>query len=456
MAVGAKRAVAAFDAASFRSFRFVSRELSGDGSVALTYALDDELTFTERIELPVGAPLGEEAIAGAEGLLSLLHWVAGVSYFKAALPPAVELESGAPGPAAARLLEALYSEGLGELAYENRLAALPRPRFAAHGAAAGEVPSPAEPRRALVAVGGGKDSAVAIEVVRRSGAETVLFSVGDAAPIARTAEAAGLPRVIASRRLDPLLFECNAAGAINGHVPVTAIVTCIALLTAALNGFDTVAMANERSASQGNIRWEGVEINHQFSKSLAAERLLSAAVAESGTDVRALSVLRPASELAIARAFAGMERYHGGFTSCNAIFRIDPALRASSWCLDCPKCRFVFLALAPFSEPAHLAEVFGADLLADETQFEGFALLAASGGHKPFECVGEEQESLAAMWMLAAEERWREHAVVRRLAAEVLPAHPLPEGDPEKVLALSGDHDLPPGLLDDLRAVLGA
>src|SRR6185437_4885146 len=113
MAVGAKRAVAAFDAASFRSFRFVSRELSGDGSVALTYALDDELTFTERIELPVGAPLGEEAIAGAEGLLSLLHWVAGVSYFKAALPPAVELESGAPGPAAARLLEALYSEGLG-------------------------------------------------------------------------------------------------------------------------------------------------------------------------------------------------------------------------------------------------------------------------------------------------------------------------------------------------------
>jgi hypothetical protein len=70
--------------------------------------------------------------------------------------------------------------------------------------------------------------------------------------------------------------------------------------------------------------------------------------------------------------------------------------------------------------------------------------------------VGEEQESLAAMRMLAADERWREHTVVCRLAAEVLPAHPLPEGDPETVLALSGDHDLPPALLDDLRAVLGA
>jgi hypothetical protein len=172
--------------------------------------------------------------------------------------------------------------------------------------------------------------------------------------------------------------------------------------------------------------------------------------------VRQLSVLRPASELAIARAFAGMERYHVSFTSCNAIFRLDPALRTSSWCRDCPKCRFVFLALAPFSSPAHLAEVFGGDLLADESQYEGFALLAASGGHKPFECVGEEQESLAAMRMLAGESRWREHPVVRRLAAEVLPAHPLPEGDPDAVLALSDEHDLPPGLLDDLRAVLGA
>jgi len=457
MAAGAKSTPAVFDPASFQSFSFLARELGADGRVSLSYGLG-ELEFTERLTIPVPAALDELAVAGAQGLLALLHWVAGVSYFKAALPPAVEFETAPPGAAAAALLEALYSEGLGELAYANELPALPRPRFSTE-----EVPPPAprrhrEPQRALVAVGGGKDSAVAIEVLRRSGAETALFSVGDAAPIARTAAAAGLPRLAATRELDPLLFECNAAGAINGHVPVTAIVTCIALLTALLNGFDTVVMANERSASAANLHWNGAAINHQFSKSLAVERLLSAAVQESGAGDRVsqLSVLRPASELAIARAFAGMKRYHDAFTSCNAIFRIDPALRASSWCRDCPKCRFVFLALAPFSSPAHLEHVFGGDLLADEAQYEGFALLAASGGHKPFECVGEEQESLAAMRMLASDPRWREHAVVRRLAAEVLPAHPLPEGDPGTVLALSPEHDLPPGLLDDLRAVLGA
>jgi hypothetical protein len=449
---------AVFDSSAIESFRFLGRRLAADGTVELDYALGGELRFTERVTLPVSAPLSEEQIRDAQGPLALLHWTAGVSYFKAALPGAIECESPPPGPAAAALLEALYSEGLGELAYRNELKELPRPRFPRAEAAAVVIPSarPVEPQRILVPVGGGKDSAVALEIVRRSGAETALFSIGDAPPIVRTVAVAGLPHLIARRKLDPLLFELNAAGAINGHVPVTAIVTCVALLTAQLNGFDAVAMANERSASAGNLRWDGIDVNHQFSKGLVAERLLSVAVAEQDATVRQFSVLRPASELAIARAFAGLESYHAAFTSCNAIFRIDRALRASSWCRDCPKCRFVFLAMAPFSSPAHLAEIFGADLLDEETQFEGFALLAASGGHKPFECVGEEQESVAAMRLLADDERWREHAVVRRLTAEVLPSHPLPEGDPATVLALSGDHDVPDRLMAEVRALLRA
>src|SRR5271166_2969973 len=95
-----------FDPARFQTFRFLERELGPEGQVSLGYALDDELFFTERLTLPVTAPLGEDERRGAEGLLALLHWVAGVSYFKAALPPRVSCESGAPGPAAAALLEA--------------------------------------------------------------------------------------------------------------------------------------------------------------------------------------------------------------------------------------------------------------------------------------------------------------------------------------------------------------
>jgi hypothetical protein len=457
MAADAKQSPVLFDPTRFQTFRFLEREMDARGRVTLRYGLDEEICFVEQLELPIEVPLSDDELARAERLLSLLHWVAGVSYFKTAAPPAISCEAGVPPPAAAALLEALYSEGLGEFAYANGLPALPRPKFP-RGPASDAPPVGAAPQleRMLVPVGGGKDSAVALEIARRSGGEVALFSIGNAPPIARTVAVAGLEHLLARRRLDPQMAALNRAGALNGHIPITAIVSCAALLTAAVRGFDTVVMANERSASSGNMTWDGVEINHQFSKGLPAERLLRSALAEAADGLELFSILRPASELAIARAFALMPQYHAAFTSCNAIFRIDPQLRTASWCCDCPKCRFVFLALAPFSEPAHLREVFGCDLLEDERQFEGFARLTATGGHKPFECVGEEEESLAAVRMLAADPRWRGHVVVRRLVAEVLPQFPPTAGDPARVLALGEDHAVPAALMPDVRAVLGA
>lgn len=459
MAVDASQPRARFDPAAFHTFRFTDRELDARGRVTLRYALDEELSFTEVFELPLGAP-ARELSAGerrrVDGLVALLHWVAGVSYFKLALPAQLSCETGPPPPGAAALLEALYSDGLGELAYVNRLDALPAPRFPRVAPATPWSRPTAGRGGVLVPIGGGKDSAVALEIVRRSGCELALFSVGDAPPIARTAAVAGVPRLLATRTLDPDLHRLGALGAYNGHIPITAIVACVALLTAALNGLHAVALANERSASAGNVRFHGVEVNHQFSKGRRAERLLRGAVAELAPGLSVFSVLRPASELAVARAFAGMERYHAAFTSCNASFRLDPARRASSWCCECPKCRFVFLALAPFSDPAHLREVFGRDLLEEPAQFDGFALLTATGGHKPFECVGEEQESLAAIRLLAADPRWSAHPVVARLAAEVLPRFPPDAGDPSDVLALSDEHDVPAALIAEVRALLGS
>ncbi len=447
-----------FDPDAFESFRFLGRDLDAEGRVALRYALDDEHDFVEEFDIPLRAPVSSQLRERVDGLLSLLHWVAGVSYYKMAAPPTVGCEGEQPTPAVARLLESLYSEGLGEFAFVNKLAALPRPSFASVPAdAPGSSPvALARDARVLVPIGGGKDSIVALETMRRSEHETVLFSVGNAPPMIRTERVAGLPRLIVNRRLDPRVQELNLSGALNGHVPITAIVACVALLTAALNGFDAVVMANERSASSGNLDWDGIEVNHQFSKSLRAEDLLRAALAESAAGLELFSILRPASELSIARAFARLGEYHGSFTSCNAIFRLDPARRAGSWCCDCPKCRFVFLVLAPFSDPAHLREVFGRDLLEQEDQFEGFALLTATGGEKPFECVGEEQESLAAIRLLAEDPRWLEHRVLRRLIEEVLPLHPVPAGSPSAALALSDRHRVPAHLMPYVDALLGA
>jgi hypothetical protein len=444
---------AVFEPTRFAAFRFVQRTLAEDGSVALSYALDDDWHFSERFQLPVPSPLSPAQRAAAEPLLALLHWVAGVSYYKTAAPAAVSFDGDAPGPAAAALLDALYSEGLAEFAYSNQLDGPPRPRFEARSHGSVARPQTHAPRRALVPVGGGKDSAVAIEIMRRAGCEELaLFSVGGAPPIARTVAVAALPHLLAERRLDPELAALNHAGALNGHVPVTAIVSCAALLTAALHGFDSVVMANERSASHGSLTWHGVDVNHQFSKGLRAERLLRAAVAEAAPGLQIFSVLRGASELAIGRAFARLPQYHTAFTSCNAVFRADPARRAGSWCGECPKCRFVFLAMAPFASPQQMRAIFGRDLLDEPAQLDGFAALTATGASKPFECVGEAEESIAALRLLAGNEHWREHAVVRALA----PRLPPPSGEPEQALSLSAEHEVPPSLLAEVSAVLAA
>jgi hypothetical protein len=454
-----------FDPRTVSSFRFTSRSLDASGNVTLRYALDDALEFEERFTLPLPdgmAALGSPAV---KGLLALMHFTAGVSYFKAAIPETIAFEGEPPGPATARLLEALYSEGLGEFATVNRLPHLPRPSFTTgHSADAGAA-APASgsglgpalnPSRVLVPVGGGKDSAVALELVRASGLPLALFSVGGAAPIAGTVKAAGLPWLQATRQIDPRLLELNRRGALNGHVPITAIVASAALLTAALNGFDAVALANERSASAGNTIWDGVEVNHQFSKSLRVERLLAAAAAEVAGAPDVFSVLRAASELSIARAFARLPQYHHVFTSCNRIFRLDPNTRTTSWCCDCDKCRFVFLILAPFMAPAELESIFGAAMLDDERQFKAFALLTGTGGHKPFECVGEIRDSVAALRLLADDERWSQQRVLHRLLDEVLPRFAASDGRPQDVFTLSAEHRVPPVLAAQVDALLGA
>ena len=177
--------------------------------MTLRYALDDEIAFTEEFDLPLGDPdrrLDEAERRRVDGLLSLLHWVAGVELLQGRAPAAGRAARRAPRRRRWRRCSRRSTrEGLGELAYTNgcRAAApaLRARRRRGWTTARGRRSRSrrAAPRRVLVPVGGGKDSAVALEIVRRSGRELALFSIGDAPPIARTAAVAGLPHLIARR-----------------------------------------------------------------------------------------------------------------------------------------------------------------------------------------------------------------------------------------------------------------
>jgi len=397
---------------------------------------------------PAPAPL-PPARAEAFGRVARLLWLAaGVSYYKTAAPPVVAVPALSSPERA--WLEALYREGLGEFAYENDVDLSQRPVFeqAVFEQAPGDAPAAVTglelPRRSLVAVGGGKDSCVSLAVLGEAGEAVVPFSIGGHRAARECAEAGGLPLVVARRALDSSLGRLNRSGALNGHVPVTAIVSLAAVAQALVTGADEVVFSNERSSNVGSFVRDGLPVNHQYSKGLAAERRLRAALAGVTPELTYYSLLRPLSELQIAAVFARHPEFHPVFTSCNAAFRLEEGRRVDRWCGHCPKCRFVFLALAPFLRREELVSVVGVDLLADAAQLEGYRELLGLAGFKPFECVGEIEESQVALALAAARGQWADSALVGTLSEELRAAGRMP-GD-EQVAAVftpSPEHELP-------------
>ncbi len=448
----------AFDKHQVACFRFVRCDFAADTGVAqLVYAFDNGPELVETVTIP-GAPFVlEGARADAvQQALRLLHLIAGVSYYKAGVPAQVRIDSYAVDADTAALVETVYLNGLGEFAYRNGLNLRGRFRLPVEGEA---VVAPALGLRehALVAIGGGKDSLVSIETLRTLGiAETVTW-IGGSQLIRACAERTGLPTLNIGRTLAPELFELNRQGAWNGHIPVTAVNSAIMVLAALLQGVDQVVFSNERSASYGSQIPGTGEVNHQWSKGWAFEQAFGEHLEKHvAADLHYYSLLRPLSELAVARQFARTDFYDAHFSSCNRNFHILGERPVNRWCGVCPKCHFVFLALAPFMPKTRLVGIFGRNLLDDPDQAGGFDALLEFQDHKPFECVGEGRESRAAMATLAARPEWNEDALVKRFIQEIQPQLDGAELQIEPLLVLEGEHRIPAAIWERLRANFAA
>ncbi len=466
-----------FQRDAIRAFRFVRCALDRQTGVAeLVYAFDDGPELVETVTVP-GAPFVLEGAraAAVEQALRLLHLIAGVSYYKAAVPAEIRIESYAIDSSTATLLELVYVNGLGEFAYRNGLDLHGKIRFPVNqqGASSGPAPAsvaaevPPAPAKhaptlelrhhALVAIGGGKDSLVSIEALRATGVDQTVTWIGNSQLIGACAARTGLPTLNLGRALAAGLFDLNRQGAWNGHIPVTAINSAILVLAALLQDADQVVFSNERSASYGSMIAGTGEVNHQWSKGWQFEQAFAHHVrSHVASDLNYYSLLRPLSELAVARQFAKTDRYDAHFSSCNRNFHILGERPVNRWCGVCPKCHFVFLALAPFMPKPRLVGIFGRNLLDDAGQSGGFDALLEFEDHKPFECVGEGQESRAAMATLAARPEWKEDALVARFAREIQPQLVAAELQIAPLLKLEGEHRVPPALWERLRANFAA
>ena len=449
---------AAFDKHQVACFRFVRCEFAADTGVAqLVYAFDNGPELVETVTIP-GAPFVLEG-ARAEAVqraLRLLHLIAGVSYYKAGVPEQVRIDSYTVDAETAALVETVYLNGLGEFAYRNGLNLRGRFRLPVEGEALA-APAVGLREHALVAIGGGKDSLVSIEALRTLGiAETVTW-IGGSQLIRACAERTGLPMLNIGRTLAPELFELNRQGAWNGHIPVTAVNSAIMVMAALLQGVDQVVFSNERSASYGSQIPGTGEVNHQWSKGWAFEQAFGEHLQRHvAADLQYYSLLRPLSELAVARQFAKTDFYDAHFSSCNRNFHILGERPVNRWCGVCPKCHFVFLALAPFMPKTRLVRIFGRNLLDDLEQAGGFDALLEFQDHKPFECVGEGRESRAAMATLAARPEWNEDALVKRFIHEIRPQLDADELQIEPLLVLEGEHRIPAAIWERLRANFAA
>ena len=442
-----------FERDAIRAFRFVRCGFDPQSGVAqLAYAFDDGPELVETVTLP-GAPFVLDAgrAAAAQRALRLLHLIAGVSYYKAAVPGEIRIEGAPIDAATAALLDTIYLNGLGEFAYRNGLDLRGRIRFP-HAGDAPAAPALGLREQALVAIGGGKDSLVSIEALREAGVAQTVTWIGGSQLIAACAAQTGLPTLNIGRQLAPQLFDYNRQGAWNGHLPVTAVNSAIMAFAAVVLGVDQVVFSNERSASYGSLIPGTGEVNHQWSKGWAFESAFGAHLqSQVAADLQYYSLLRPLGELAVARQFARGDRYDAHFSSCNRNFHILGERPTSRWCGVCPKCHFVFLALAPFMPKPRLVGIVGRNLLDDPAQAAGFDALLEFQDHKPFECVGEGRESRAAMAALARRPEWREDTLVARFTRMIQPQLEAAELQLEPLLALDQEHRIPSALWERLR-----
>lgn len=423
------------------------------GKISLRYSLGSELTFEETLKLP--EPVSDERLKARhwqiERLLRALHIIGGISYYKTCLPKEIVFDEDKPlSRADAEFWNTVYEEGLGEFFYRNQIDFRGLIRFPSEPKPKKEHLPPAPPlrgkpapftSRALVPIGGGKDSVVTAEMLKAANTPVTLFRLNPNEKIDALAHQLGLPLLSVERRLDPTLFRLNTQGALNGHVPITAYVSILSCLLAELYDYSSVVMSNERSANEGNVHYLGKDINHQWSKSAEFEKMLQRYLLESvETTISYSSVLRPFSELKIVEMFSQYPQYFGITTSCNANWKIDDDQERPMWCGKCPKCAFVFACMAAFNDKKTLEKMFGSNFFEKEELLDLYRELLGIKNFKPFECVGTPDETKAAFLLARKRGELTKTAAMKMFEEEVLPSITHPEELIEKVM--NADHSV--------------
>ncbi|MFA5355642.1 MAG: hypothetical protein WC302_02870 [Candidatus Paceibacterota bacterium] len=334
---------------------------------------------------------------GLENLVFNLGIAEMISYWKSASSPLIEIECGEIGPEQKKFWKLVIKKGMGQFFFENKIKPFV-PEIVSFGK---KLETDAEKKNEsyLVPVGGGKDSIVTLEILKKR-EKIQCFSLNPTESTMKVMEIAGCDPVIAERKIDSKLLELNQKGYLNGHTPFSAYLAFLAVLVAKVFNHKYIALSNERSAEEGNVEYEGMVVNHQWSKSYEFEKIFRGYCRDYlSREIEYFSFLRMFTELQIASMFAKYPQYFSSFLSCNEAHKTYSGTKKPSgkWCGECPKCLFAFLILYPFLDKEVILDIFGKNLFEDEKLIPVLEGLIGEREIKPFECVGTREESLTAL-----------------------------------------------------------
>ena len=314
-----------------------------------------------------------------------------VSYWKATCSPNVFIKAGYLDKVQINWFKKLYFYGLGEFFYTNNInpdietfmnveCSGKRKTYSIDYHGTGN----------LIPIGGGKDSIVSLELLKRDFDINDCFIINPKKINLECAYTGGYNDnkiITVSRTIDQNLIELNKEGFLNGHTPFSSLVAFVTYLVAYLTNKKYIILSNEASANESNV--EGTNINHQYSKTYEFENDFNNYTKKYfNIEIKYFSLLRPLSEYQIGMIFKDFSKYHKVFKSCN----VGSKDKNWHWCCNCPKCLFVYIILSPHLYKNKLINIFGEDLFERKDLLETFISLTGRSNNKPFECVGTYEE----------------------------------------------------------------
>lgn len=377
----------------FKSYSFDEEERTA----RFRYGFESGESFEETVTFQTGS---EYDTALLDKALFLSFILVGVSYYKAF--PSRDLVLPVPiDEWQATFFNSVYQEGLGQFAFENNLTREDLAWFSG----AGDQPTADSYNGTgtLALQSGGKDSLLVASLL--DDFTPWYVANGDYHP--ELLDSLGSdPLVISRRTVDiPSLLAAKEDGGLNGHVPITYILSSLALVQAILLGKQHVLLAIAHEGEEPDAYIDDLAVTHQWSKTWKAEQALAEYVARYiSPELHIGSPLRSYSELCVAELFVehSWAKYGHVFSSCNvANYQQGNDNTNLKWCGNCPKCANSYLLFAPFVDADELGSLFGGkDLFTSFTLEETFkGLLGIDGVAKPFECIGEIDELRRAYHM---------------------------------------------------------